>query len=92
MKGTNVADVIWASEAFIEAHGYTTPYNTAPEICVEVVSPSNASADIEEKIMLYLAKGAKEVWICDLDGHLSFYGNEGERAASVLAPGFPKRI
>jgi len=36
--GTKVADVAWASQAFIGKYGYDTPYPAAPEICVEINS------------------------------------------------------
>ena len=75
--GVKVADVAWASDAFIERFGYDTPYVTAPEICVEITSPSNSKAEMEEKIQLYLAKGAKEVWIVDENGVISYFSHEG---------------
>jgi Uma2 family endonuclease len=66
--GVKVADIAWLSDAFIHEFSYTTPYPKAPEICVEIVSPSNSKIEINEKIDLYLAKGAYEVWIVyDLD-------------------------
>ena len=91
-KGTKVADVAWLSEAFLEEHGAETPYRHAPDLCVEVLSPSNAADEMQEKIMLYLAKGAREVWICDLEGHVTFHGHDGERDRSALAPDFPRRV
>ena len=91
-RGVKVTDVAWASNAFIERYGYETPYPRAPEICVEIRSPSNTAAEMEEKIMLYLAKGAQEVWIGDLEGRLTFYGNEGELERSTLTPHFPSQI
>ncbi|MCI5148756.1 MAG: hypothetical protein D3916_05085 [Candidatus Electrothrix sp. MAN1_4] len=39
-QGVKVADVAWASDAFIQEHGFTTPYAIAPEICVEIVESS----------------------------------------------------
>ena len=51
--GVKVADVAWLSELFVSEFGFVTPYPKAPEICIE----------IQEKIDLYLAKGAQEVWI-----------------------------
>ena len=42
----------------------------APEICVEVLSPSNTPEEICEKIALYFESGAREVWICEQDGTL----------------------
>ncbi len=61
--GVKVADVAWLSETFVAEFGFMTPYPKAPEICIEIVSPSNSKIEIQEKIDLYLAKGAQEVWI-----------------------------
>ena len=60
-EGTKVADVAWASDEFMQQYGYDTPYEVAPEICVEVISPSNRKAEMQEKIKLYLEQGAVEV-------------------------------
>jgi len=76
--GVKVADVAWASDEFIGKYGYDTPYIKAPEICVEITSPSNSKGEIEEKIQLYLAKGAKEVWIVDNNGNIKYFSSEGE--------------
>jgi len=81
-EGVKVADVAWASDEFIEKHGFKTPYNVAPEICVEVISPSNAQGEINEKIKLYLAQGAKEVWICDAKGKIAYHSFHGEISQS----------
>jgi len=61
--GVRVADVAWASDEFIKKHGFTTPYPVAPEICVEIYSPSNTKEEIEGKVALYLLAGAHEVWV-----------------------------
>jgi Uma2 family endonuclease len=81
-QGVRVADVAWASDAFIERFGFETPYRRAPEICVEVVSASNAQGEIAEKIELYLGKGAREVWIVSEDGNTKYYTYEGEMELS----------
>lgn len=90
--GVKVADIAWMSSAFAKKHGLTTPYPTAPEVCVEVVSPSNSKLEIEEKITLYLAKGAHEMWVCDGQGQMTFHDHSGEIAKSKLFPRFPKKI
>ena len=84
--GVKVADVAWASDAFIAEHGFQTPYQVAPEICVEITSPSNSKAEMEEKVQLYLAKGAKEVWVCDDQGQVRYYAHVGqmERSREIL--------
>ena len=90
--GVKVADVAWASDAFLKKYRYDTPYPAAPEICVEVVSPSNTAAAIAEKISLYLSQGAQEVWICDKDGAIAFHDKTGELAKSKRVPKFPAKI
>jgi Uma2 family endonuclease len=81
-QGVKVADVAWASDDFFTRHGYETPYKRAPEICVEIMSPSNSRAEMEEKIELYLAKGAKEVWIVSEDGTAEYFTCEGRMPQS----------
>ena len=63
-----VADVVWMSDARLALHGTPDPMTVAPEICVEVKSPSNTASEMTEKIRLYLEAGAHEVWIVSLDG------------------------
>ena len=77
-EGVKVADVAWASDKFIEKHGFKTPYSEAPEICVEIVSPSNTMAEMHEKIALYLAQGAEEVWLCDQEGKISYFSENAK--------------
>ncbi len=77
--GVKVADVAWASDEFIAQYGYITPYLKAPEICVEITSPSNSKGEMDEKIQLYLAAGAVEVWIVDEMGDVSYFNCEGKR-------------
>jgi len=85
-KGVRVADVAWASPAFRHEQGKATPYNKAPEICVEIVSPSNSAKEMEEKRELYFAEGAQEFWLCDEQGVLSFYDCTGRIPASGMFP------
>ena len=58
--GIRAPDVIWASSRFMEQYGEISPLMRAPEICVEIISPSNVRAEIEEKTQAYLAAGAEE--------------------------------
>jgi len=86
--GVKVADVIWASDEFIEEFGHVTPYPKAPEICVEVTSPSNSKEEIEHKVELYLAKGALEVWVVNQRREVAFYSHTGQLKKSKLIPKF----
>jgi len=85
-KGVKVADVAWASPEFRREQGNATPYTQAPEVCVEIVSPSNSAKEMEEKRGLYFACGAVEFWLCDEKGLLSFYNCDGQIAASCFFP------
>ena len=80
--GVKVPDVAWGSSGFFATQGDTTPFPTAPEICVEIVSPSNSDEEIREKTQAYLAAGAREVWVVYEDGSFRFYDVAGERSAS----------
>jgi len=80
--GIRVPDVAWASEGFMDAFGEITPYTRAPEICVEILSPSNVEAEIVEKTSAYLAAGAKEVWLVSEDGRIRYLGPSGEKPNS----------
>src|SRR5438132_13758080 len=66
----------------------------APELCVEILSPSNTKAEIEEKTALYFDAGAREVWICSPSGTMQFLslGRARPLKGSQLCPKFPKRI
>ena len=87
-KGVKVADVAWCDDAFVAEHGEATPYVTAPEICIEILSPSNSIKEMQDKILLYLAKGAKEVWLVRDSGKTVIYQAQGE----VKESAFVKRV
>lgn len=76
--GVFVTDVAWKSAEFMRAHAFETPYVQAPEICVEVTSPSNSVKELQEKRDAYLAAGAREVWIVyPQSKRYQFYGKAG---------------
>ena len=76
--GVKVADVAWCSKAFIKQYGYETPYSQAPELCIEIVSPSNSKEEMTNKVQLYLQAGAKEVWIVWENGIVDYYDQTGK--------------
>ena len=90
--GTKVADVAWGSAEFFANYGLVTPLPAAPEICVEIVSPSNSPEGLTVKAALYFERGAKEVWLCDQFGAIEFRTADAVIRESVLAPSFPARI
>ena len=80
--GIRVPDVAWGSADFLAAYGEITPFMRAPDICVEIVSPSNVQAEIDAKKSAYLAAGAKEVWIVAEAGTVRCFDAAGEKPAS----------
>ena len=91
--GVKAIDVAWlAPERRQEVHSVSCLLR-APEICVEVLSPSNTSEEISEKIALYFESGAREVWICER-GTLRFHFSAMPevRQLSETCPGFPPQI
>jgi len=80
--GVRVPDVAWASAEFVAVHGRPTPFPVAPEICIEIASPSNSDEEIQEKIHAYLAAGAKEVWIVGENGSIRYHDRDGRRPAT----------
>lgn len=85
-------DVVWQSPSHDAEHGDTTPVSVAPEICVEVLSPSNSAEELAAKRELDLAAGVKEVWLCRADGRMTFFAANGELPRWGLAPEFPSQI
>ncbi|WP_286019379.1 Uma2 family endonuclease [Candidatus Venteria ishoeyi] len=51
----------------MQVNSEATPYQQVPEICIEIVSPSNSQAEMKEKIQLYLEYSMVEVWVCHVD-------------------------
>ena len=87
--GVRVPDVGWASEAYISAVGEVSPLPRPPEICVEVMSPSNSDQEMEEETRAYLAAGAKEVWLATADGTIRYFDADGERSSSAFPVSIP---
>src|SRR6266513_4205301 len=88
--GVKAADVAWASPERMRELGNRVCFPKSPEICVEVLSPSNTEAEIQEKMALYLDAGAKEVWVCAEPGAMSFFGTGTKSlTGSHLCPDFP---
>jgi Uma2 family endonuclease len=92
--GVKAADVAWASAEAMRALGSRACFTRAPEICIEVLSPSNTPAEITEKATLYFDAGAQEVWVCATSGEVQFFAAPHAPGLpdSKLCPQFPSRI
>ncbi len=93
--GVKVADAAWISDERLKQAGNRKCFSTAPEICVEVISPCNTRAEIAEKRRLYFDAGAEELWVCDKNGALHFFlkaAPDTEHVASLLCPDMPDTV
>lgn len=84
--GLLVADVAWASPEFIARYGKETPFPVAPEICIEVASPSNSVKELREKVAAYLDAGAVEAWIAySQSKRIEVFGRAGLLTTTAFA-------
>lgn len=91
--GVKAADVAWCSDEIWNSVDEGSCFVICPEICIEVISPSNTKSEIQDKKRLYFEAGAKEVWLCNIDGEVKFYrDNDIETSKSKLFPDFPDSI
>ncbi len=89
--GVKAVDVGWYSaERHRQVRGQVA-CEIAPEICVEILSPSNTVNEIKNKFHLYFEAGAIECWQCDLEGNMAYYVDQtpdSPQSQSVLCPNF----
>ena len=92
--GVKGADVAWASAETMQALGERGSFPRAPDVCVEVLSPSNTDAEIKEKTALYFDAGAREVWICADSGAVTFLRGSDPTPlpSSTIFVDFPSQI
>ncbi|MFZ2726289.1 MAG: Uma2 family endonuclease [Methylococcaceae bacterium] len=77
-QGIKVADIAWSSDSYYQQHKHDIAASSAPEICVEIISPSNSKGEMKTKIDIYLKAGAIEVWLVNEQGLVSFFNKTGE--------------
>ena len=91
--GVRAVDVAWLGPDRVEIGQDPIVFVRAPDICIEILSPSNTASETDEKRALYFDAGASEVWICNLDGSMSFFsGVDHQLSSSLLCPSFPATI
>jgi Uma2 family endonuclease len=91
LDGIKGIDVAWLKGGRTEIADGKLVLERAPEICVEVLSPSNTVEEMKEKRALYFEAGALEVWLCGLAGKMEFYTPDLS-ATSRLCPAFPGQL
>ena len=92
--GVKAMDAAWMSQERFDrlSPKESSVHQIAPEICVEVRSPSNTFAEIQDKMQLYFGAGAVECWVCDREGRMSFFDADGPIPRSELCPDFPDKV
>ncbi|MGH7481140.1 MAG: Uma2 family endonuclease [Longimicrobiales bacterium] len=58
-------DLAFVAAARLPAGPRSGFLDLAPDLCIEIVSPSNRPAAIEEKVLEYLSAGTSLVWVID---------------------------
>ncbi len=82
--GVRAPDVAWCSDEYLGKHPEEAPLSSAPEICVEVVSASNALPKLREKASAYVQAGAVDAWLAfPGQGRVEIHGRDGQRQASA---------
>jgi Uma2 family endonuclease len=87
-------DLAWYSPERLPASGY---YDQAPDLAVEILSPSTRRRDLVRKPAHYFSAGVREMWLVDVDERviMSLRADggfdewvDGDEVASPLLPGF----
>lgn len=92
-RGVKVADVAWGSDTFERNHHNEPLLTAAPEIRVEIPSPAISAESTQEKLLVYFVCGAKEVWVCDELGRITFFCSPSRSgSSSTLFPDFPSKV
>jgi Uma2 family endonuclease len=82
-KGVRVPDVAWGSKGYVQKHIKDVYALSAPELCVEIISPSNMQEEMKDKVELFLEAGAKEVWLVTEDGQVTYYNHHGLQVRTI---------
>ena len=93
-QGIRETDAGWISTDRGEQSVKKNVFTIAPELCIEILSPSNSKGEMAEKMKLYFEAGAEEVWIITKSGEVEFYHKSADERSSKskLCPAFPKKV
>jgi Uma2 family endonuclease len=82
-QGVRVPDVAWGSKGYVQKYINDIYALSAPELCVEIISPSNTCEEMKDKVELFLEAGAKEVWLISEDGQVTYHNHRGQQVRSI---------
>ncbi len=81
-------DVSWVSAARLAAPRVNGYFFGAPDLAIEIVSPSDLATDLDRKVKAYFSAGAEAVWIVYPDTrniHLFEFGGKGSQIRTTGA-------
>ena len=79
--GVRVPDGYWTAD--VAALALDDPAPRAPEVCIEVASPSNSASWLARKAHAFIAAGAQEVIVVAVDGRSArYFRADGEHDTS----------
>lgn len=85
-----IADVVFISQArweTIDPNGY---FEGAPDLVIEVLSPSNSAKELLDKRKLCLQNGAREFWAVDIENRqVEVSTADGRSIAYTTGPQIP---
>jgi Uma2 family endonuclease len=100
VRGPDVAFV--SRERFEQSGDTARAFTGAPDLAVEVLSPSNTPAALHGKVADYLAAGTRRVWVVDPEARTvtayasllspQVLGEEEMLAGDDVVPGFRARV
>ena len=102
-QNERLPDVSFISAARIPPEGETEEkWHLAPDLAVEVISPSESWAKVNRKLREYFTAGVQQVWLVSLELRevhvydspkaLTVLGEEDALVSEALLPGFRLRI
>ena len=83
---SRLPDLSFVSNERLRPDLFGALFDCAPDLAVEVLSPSNTEREIAQKVAEYLAAGSKAVWVFDPIGRMLTVHRPGV-AALVLTDG-----
>lgn len=80
-------DVSFVSRKRVKGVDLRRFFPGAPDLAIEIVSPSDRFAKVEEKVQMWLATGTTVVWVIEPDLRLAFVYREGEGRREIQEDG-----
>ncbi len=103
VRGSRIPDIVFYSHQRIEAFKQENPdwrkrpLDTAPDLTIEVLSPTERVSDVTKKVRVDMAQGVRLTWAIDIEnetatvyyqGKITMFGLEGALSGEDILPNF----